>query len=166
MSDLYEKLLSSGFRFVSYRPRSEKEVRDFLQKKLKTWKVAGQVTVKKVMDRLVEYGHIDDAKFAAWWIEQRGTFRPKGRRVLIQELRQKGVGGEGILESYNELEAAKQAIARKMPDWQQLPLLERKMKLYSFLGRRGFTSSTIHRVIDEQAQKSYNANEEKNVVEG
>ncbi|MBI2404677.1 regulatory protein RecX [Candidatus Gottesmanbacteria bacterium] len=138
--DLYEKLLNSSFRFVSYRPRSEKEIHNFLQKKLKTWKTAGQHTLKKVMERLGELGYIDDGKFAVWWVSQRASFRPKGKRLLGLELRQKGVLQAVIEEvweaqntnlgQYNELEAAKHAIAKKLTIWDHLPLLERKKKYY------------------------------------
>jgi len=168
--DLYEKLLNASFRFISYRPRSEKEICDFLQKKLKTWKIAGRQTFGKVMDRLRELGYVDDTKFVQWWIEQRSNFRQKGKCLLIQELRQKGVPQTVIeevweaqntnLEPYNELEAAKRAVVKKLAIWRHLPPLERKKKLYGFLGRRGFSASIIHRVIDELVEKSYNTDEE------
>ena len=168
--ELYEKLLHASFRFVSYRPRSEKEIRDFLQKKLKTWKIAGRQTFEKVMERLRELEYVDDKKFIQWWVSQRSNFRQKGKRLLVLELRQKGVPqrvideaweGQNInLEPYNEREAAKQAIAKKLALWQHFPPLERKNKLYGFLGRRGFSSSVIRQVIDELMGKSYNTEEE------
>ncbi len=174
--DLYESLLNAAFRFVSYRPRSEKEIRDFLHKKLKAWKVAGESTVKKVMERMVEYGHVDDAKFVRWWVAQRASFRPKGKRLLIQELRQKGISQEaveavlvaqkGTLEAYNELGGAKQAIARKVVLWGKLPPLERKRKLFAYLARRGFSSDVARRVVDESFGKRYNTSEDQGIFEG
>lgn len=171
-SDLYEKLLNASFRFVSYRPRSEKEIREFLEKKLKTWSIAGRQTFEKVMERLGELGYVDDRKFVQWWIEQRSTFRPKGKRLLGFELRQKGVA-KGVLEGalggnlglYNEREGARRTIAKKIPVWSKLPVLERKRKVFGFLSRRGFSSTTIASVIDEFVGKSYNTSEEKNVFE-
>ncbi len=168
--DLYEKLLNASFRFVSYRPRSEKEICDFLQKKLKMWKTVGRQTLEKVIKRLGELEYIDDRKFVQWWIEQRSNFRQKGKRLLVLELHQKGVPQRVIdeaweaqntnLEPYSELEAAKGAITKKVAVWQHFPPLERKKKLYGFLGRRGFSSSIIHQVIDELVEKSYNTDEE------
>ncbi len=163
----YEKLLNAAFRFVSYRPRSEKEIRDFLQKKLKTWKTYAPTMVDNVIARMAEYGHVDDKKFAQWWMEQRNSFRPKGARLIALELRQKGVAREvieavltarnGDLESYNELGSAKKAAARKLALWSRLAPLERAKKLTDFLGRRGFSSPVIRRVIDESAGTKYNS---------
>ena len=44
-----------------------------------------------MVDRLEARGLIDDAQFAAYWVEQRQTFRPRGSRALRFELRAKGV---------------------------------------------------------------------------
>src|SRR5260221_4154782 len=96
---LYEKLLASAFRYVSFRPRSEREIREFLQTKLKRWHIAGDVSVVKAIDRLREYGHVDDRKFAAWWVSQRSAFRPKGARALKAELFKKGVSRDVAQES-------------------------------------------------------------------
>lgn len=173
--DLYEKLLNAAFRFVSYRPRSEKEIRDFLQKKLKSWKTYAPTMVDRVIARMAEYGHVDDAKFAQWWLTQRANFRPKGSRVLALELKQHGVAREVVetvlagqksdLGPYNELEAAHQAIKHKIAIWKAIPSQERQKKVYGFLGRRGFSADTIRRIIDEAAENRYNTEEEKNVFE-
>lgn len=152
--DLYQSLLNASFRFVSYRPRSKKEIVDFLQKKLKKWKVAGSATVSKVMDRLTELGYIDDKKFTQWWIEQRNTFRPKGIALLVRELYQKGINRDLIEEVLgqskgSEKEIAKVLVDKKLKLIKHLSKLEIKKKLYGFLGRRGFSSETISRVVDD-----------------
>ena len=151
----YEKLMNAALRFVSYRPRSETELRDFLRKKLDTWKVSGTVLTDKVVTRMGELGYVDDRKFADWWVLQRTTFRPKGNRVIELELRQKGVSKaviSSILASRGSeslLTAARKAIAKKMPVWANLPYLARKKKLYDYLGRRGFNAETIALLVDD-----------------
>ena len=162
----YEKLLNAAFRFVSFRPRSEKELRGFLAKKLKAWNTYAPTMVDTVIARMVEYGHVDDAKFAQWWVEQRMAFRPKGVRLLVLELRKKGISKEvaesvltlpkGDLEPYNELESAKKAVERKIALWSRLSPKERITKLSGFLGRRGFSSATIRHLIDEAGYSRYN----------
>ncbi len=149
----YEKLLQAAIRFVSYRPRSEKEIRDFLKKKLKKWKVFGAAAVDKVIARLTELGYVDDAKFAAWWVEQRQTFNPKGKRLIAHELKAKGVGLDDVNIAVDEVEAARQAVQKKLSLWEKLPSLEQKKKIYAFLGRRGFDGETIGSIIDEIAGK-------------
>src|SRR3990167_10049603 len=106
----YERLMNAVIRFVSFRPRSEKEIRDFLTKKIIKWKVSDDLLLNKVIDRMEDLGYIDDKKFADWWVEQRTRFRPKGNRVIEYELYQKGIAKDIIsdaLMARNSVEAAR-----------------------------------------------------------
>ncbi len=150
----YERLVNAAIRFVSFRPRSEKELRDFLTKKLTKWKVSGAGLLQKVVTRMGELGYVDNGKFADWWVSQRTEFKPKGNKLIKMELKAKGVPEAVIASalasrgSQSQLTAAKQAVGRKMPLWAKLPALDRKKKLYDYLGRRGFDFETIARLID------------------
>src|SRR3989344_531219 len=147
MEDLYQKLLESSLRFVSFRPRSEKEIQHFLQKKLQKRKIADQDVVDRVVVRLRELGYADDAKFVVWWVDQRKSHKPKGARLIAQELKAKGVEVKDL--HLDEVDLARKALTKKLPLWHKLPKLEQKKKIYGFLGRRGFDTETIHRVIEE-----------------
>lgn len=147
MDDLYQQLLEFSLRFVSFRPRSEKEIRDFLKKKVNKSGTRNVAVLEDVVTRLRVLGYVDDAKFASWWVEQRGLHKPKGARLIADELKAKGISLE--VNTHDDVALAKQAIAKKLFRWQKLPKLEQKKKLYGFLGRRGFDGDTIHRVIDE-----------------
>jgi regulatory protein len=160
---LYESLLRAAYRFVSYRPRSKSELTGFLQKKLKSWNVAGQVSVEKALAKLQDLGFVDDRKFAAWWRDQRTEFRPKGKRYIALELARKGIPREIIEETlsrgtagegaFSELEGAQKAIQRKLVLWAQIPIIEQKKKMYTFLAQRGFSSETIEKIIDEHVKR-------------
>lgn len=128
----YEKLIGVALRFVSFRPRSEKELRDFLLKK------PNHEDLDKVMERMRELGYVDDRKFADWWISQRSDFRPKGKRALVYELRKKGVTVDVTVDEYP---LAKKAMRKKPKD------------VFSYLFSRGFSRGTIERIIDEQREK-------------
>ena len=148
----YELLVNAAIRYVSFRPRSKKELTDFLNKKLTRWKQPGAGLLAKVMFRMEELGYADDEKFADWWVSQRTAFKPKGNRYIQMELRGKGVPDAVIASalasrgSVSLLTAAKQAVAKKIPLWAKLPILERKKKIYEYLARRGFDSNTISKV--------------------
>lgn len=151
----YERLVNAAIRFVSFRPRSEKELIDFLTKKLIKWKVTGKLLIKRVIARMMELGYVDDEKFAEWWVDQRTAFKPKGNRLIQMELKAKGVP-EPVIASVlaprgteRLVALAKRAVAKKMSVWSKLPALERKKKLYDHLGRRGFDWETIGKLIDE-----------------
>jgi regulatory protein len=151
----YERLVNASLRFVSYRPRSEKEFTDFLTKKLTKWKVSGGVLIKKVIQRMRELGYVDDRAFAVWWVMQRADFKPKGRRFVAMELTRKGISRDLIEEvgGFDEFAGAKKAIEKKIVLWARKPVIEQKKKMYTFLTQRGFSSGTIGKIIDEVVKK-------------
>lgn len=171
----YQNLLNASLRLVSFRPRSEKEIREFLLKKIQKLQISPQEYQKilaRVLSRLRELGYADDKKFIQWWIEQRALYRPKGRRALLWELRQKGIDeslAHEVLEESRqylsdslkddalwEKEEAVKAIRLRLERWKHLPPIVQKRKMYSFLERRGFSPETIYHVIDEVVKKDYN----------
>ena len=84
--DSVESAKQRAFRFVSYRPRSVWEMKQYLARK-----GYDESTVEPVIRRLVELKMLDDQKFAHYWVEQRETFKPRSRRALHHELFQLGV---------------------------------------------------------------------------
>ena len=46
---------------------------------------------------------MSDEQFARTWAENRVNFRPRGRRMMAVELRQKGIGQETIEQTMNEM---------------------------------------------------------------
>jgi regulatory protein len=146
----YEKAL----KFTALRPRSEKEVRDWCKRKK-----LGQTLVGLIFDKLGEHELIDDLEFAKWWIEQRRSFRPRGRRMMEQELWQKGVDRKVVERAFAELEweaggeeeqqLARRAIEKKMKAFGKLSGKEKRNRVIGFLQRRGFSWETVRKVVDE-----------------
>ena len=156
---MYETLLQAAYRFVSFRPRSEREITEFLEKKIGRSKTIDSATIVRIIERLRECGYADDRKFVQWWIEQRNSFRPKGIIALKSELLGKGISRsliEEILDSSGEGEGAKKVIQKKLVLWAQKPISEQKKKVYTFLAQRGFSSGTIRKIIDGLGKKDYN----------
>lgn len=173
--DEFEKFYNASLRFLSYRPRSEKEIRDKLQK-FKIKKTATTETQKKierqnfsgsenfsasvvarealiieaVIAKLKEQNFINDEEFVKWWVEQRTTFKPKSLRVIKLELWQKGIPKEIIDKIIsNDLEQAKKLVKNRVARYKGLPKEEIYQKLGSFLARRGFDYDMIKQSIDE-----------------
>ena len=148
----FQKLLNKTLRLISARPRSEKEIIDYLKRKKTDPKL-----IDEVVDKLKSLGQLDDYAFAVWWVEQRVTFRPKGKIALLMELRQKGVereiGEKIIAEKVDELPLARRAVERKLKIYKNFPPLEFRQKITGFLARRGFSWGTVKEVIDEFCQK-------------
>lgn len=142
----FEKFRDKVYRYLSFRPRSEKEVQDYLKKK----KTPPEV-FEKLIKLLKEKKLIDDTAFANWWIDQRKTFRPKGKIALKAELKQKGISDqitEEILSQVDELKLARKAAQKKLKIYSRFPPEELYQKISTFLSYRGFSWSTIKEILD------------------
>jgi len=126
-----------ALNFLSYRPRSSKEIRDKLVRD-----EFPETVVHRVLERLQKEGQINDADFASLWVESRTHSRPKGARVLRQELRIKGVEAETIAHSLPDDEQerlnALEAVRPQMRKWNGLDERAQRDKAIVFLQRRGF----------------------------
>jgi regulatory protein len=141
----YDKLL----RFAMVRPRSEKEICDYFRRK----KVHESMH-DGLFEKLRHFELIDDEKFAKWWIDQRTNFKPKPKRILIQELRIKGIGKEIIdevlgEEVVDEEKMAKELIARRAYKWKNLPTREARQKKSQYLAGKGFGWDVIEKVTSK-----------------
>lgn len=140
-----------ALRYLSYRPRSEAEMRRYLAGK----KVAPEV-IDEIVERLTRVGLLNDAAFAQYWRENRENFRPKGAAALRQELRQKGVPREvvdGALSGMDEESAAldlARARARRLGGLDKLTF---KRRLAGYLGRRGYGYDVIMPVVERVWQE-------------
>src|SRR5574340_643834 len=143
--DAVEAAYQKALHFISYRPRSEMEIRKRLVER-----DIDEPVIEAVLERLKQAQWIDDKQFARTWVENRSTFRPRSHRMLRYELKQKGIEEEiiqqALSEAENEQELAYQAgklYARRLAgmEWE----LFRK-RLGGFLGRRGFTYGTIAQI--------------------
>lgn len=136
-----EKILNLVYRFLSYRPRSEKEVSDYLTKKKISQKMIARVIV-----RLKSQGYLNDEEFALWWLDQRQRFRPRSRYFLKSELTKKGVGVEvvdRVLANVDEEALIEKIILDKKSWLTGLEPNKAKEKLIAYLSRRGFSWEKI-----------------------
>ncbi len=139
-------------RFLSTRPRSEKEIRQNLAKK----DIPPNV-IEAALERLTALGYIDDRAFAELWVRDRMTFKPTSPRALRFELRQKGVDAEIIDAALADLdaEAAAYQAAQSQARRHRAGISRRDFqhKVSTFLQRRGFSyavaRSTLRRLMQE-----------------
>lgn len=149
----FQKTLDKLLRFATLRPRSEKEINDWLRKH----KVHKSIH-KELFNRLKRLELQDDGKFAKWWVDQRIQFKFKSRRELIYELRSKGIDKNTIEDvladaEIDEEKAAKKLLEKKKYRWEKLPRLEARKKMSEFLGRKGFGWDTIRKVTNKSLEE-------------
>lgn len=168
--DNFTKLLNKTYRFLSYRPRSEKEISDYLIKKSSFAKASeGQEKqeieklINSIINKLKEQKFLDDKEFAMWWIEQRSKIKPKSHRIIKFELKQKGITKELIEELLEETEGLKTDFEkalelgkRKMRRFKNLERQKIYEKMGRFLASKGFDWDTVKKVIDQLLAEDYN----------
>lgn len=142
----YDKLL----RYTTLRPRSKKEIDMWLKRKK-----VHESLYKGLFNRLKRLELLDDTKFAKWWVDQRNTFRPRGKRALYAELRQKGIDRKIIDKvlsaiDIDEIKIAAKLLSNKNYKWRRLKGLDKKKKMSDFLARKGFSWSVIKEVLSGQ----------------
>jgi regulatory protein len=148
--DTEEIAYQRALRLLSFRPRSSAEVRQ----KLNRLGYSEEV-IDSVLARLLRSGLIDDARFAKEWADNRNEFRPRSRRALEYEMRQRGLARDEIdqaLDGLDENSLALQAARKYSRRLQGLPATDFRRKLYGFLARRGFGYETAKAAV-EQAWK-------------
>ena len=147
----FEKLFDRTLRLIAARPRSQKEIKNYLKGKKASFDLA-----KKISVRVARVRTLVDRAFADWWIEQRSTFRPRAKKALKIELLQKGVNREVIDEALSKIDEAalaKKALQKKMRAYKNLPPQKLREKVYSFLYRQGFSWEVIKPVLEEKVKK-------------
>lgn len=157
------KLKDQALRFLSYRPRSEKEIKDYLAKKIarseniKFALALESPLIDKIIYKLSRYGYLNDHEFARWWFDSRMQRSPRGPAFIKAELVKKGIDKEiieNVLDrSPDQVALAKKAVAKKLKRWQVLPLLVFKKKVYSYLLGRGFDFDTVKEAFAFLAKK-------------
>lgn len=148
--DETERAYERALNFLSYRPRSEAEVRRNLAKRN-----LEDEAIETVIGRLTRAGLLDDLEFARYWVENRLQFKPRGARALRQELWEKGIAAPIIAEALADLDEG--LAARKVAEdgARRLARLEPndfRRKLEAYMARRGFSYATIGPLVEEMVE--------------
>ncbi len=148
------RCLKAASRYLSYRPRSESELRTQLHRH-----GFNDAAIYTVLTKLKEQGLVDDVAFARFWKDNRESFSPRSQWLTKAELRRKGVASEVIdqvVDTTNDYENAYRAALSRT---RHLPLPEYqafRQKLGDFLRRRGFNyeviNHTVKRIWEEELE--------------
>ncbi len=139
-------------RLLTDRARSRAELADKLAAKGFAPEVA-----ERALNRLAEVGLIDDAAFAEQWVHSRHTFSGKGKKVLAQELRRKGVSDAdagpalAAITPADESARAAELVRRKLTTLPaDLPADTATNRLVSMLARRGYNQAIAYAVVKDE----------------
>jgi regulatory protein len=158
-NEVKESAVQAALHLINYKPRTEAEIRQRLEKKGFDPAVTGET-----IEHLRTSGLLDDRRFAGDWVDNQTEFRPRGRRLLQYELRYKGLDDEVIQEALEkaagEDDLAYQAGIRKAQLLSRLERSEFRLKLIQYLARRGFSygvaAGAVNRLWEETHSESGN----------
>nr|WP_250214966.1 regulatory protein RecX [Acrocarpospora catenulata] len=141
-------------RLLTLAPRTRAQLAEALRKR----EVPDEVA-EAVLERFSEVGLIDDEAFAAAWVSSRHSGRGLARRVLAQELRQRGVAEDTVkdaveqLDPDEELETARRLVARKLDSTRNAEPQARIRKLVGMLARKGYSPALAFRIVREALEQ-------------
>jgi regulatory protein len=155
---VFGKVYTRALEYALTRPRSTKEMHDYLQRKTRDTKTkTGSVkkgisphVAARVLERLVERNYVNDETFTRWWIENRHVRKGASMRKLQAELRAKGIEAS-VIERFlqgserTDEEEIQKIIAKKRARYDD-------QKLMQYLARQGFRYDDIRQALETQPE--------------
>lgn len=166
----FGKLYQRALEWVLVRPRSVKETKDYLYRKL-TMSSSGRSSLpssrgsslsprsncglpsediaefsRSITERLILKSYLDDQRFAEWYVENRFVKKGVSQKRLRMELMKKGVSAaiiEEVLGSRNDEEEIAKIIAKKRVKYDD-------EKLMQYLCRQGFSYDLVREALEKE----------------
>lgn len=138
----FGKLYQRALEWVLTRPRSERETRDYLYKKVYDKKL-DKGYINKIIDKLRDKKYLDDEGFAEWYVENRFVKKGISQKRLKMELMKKGVSNEiieKVLSVRNDEEEILKMIAKKRDKYDDDQLIQ-------YLCRQGFSFELARNLV-------------------
>ena len=150
-----------AYTFLSYKPRTEKDVR----KKLKEKKISTE-NIDKIVSFMKQFKYLDDSTFAIQYLEAKLARKPEGKRLIAMKLAGKGVDKEiigGIIDAkYNEeteISKARELLEKYYKKVKAKSEVDRKRKCYQHLLSKGFDYEIINNAFREFVTSQERVNE-------
>ncbi|AZN40922.1 RecX family transcriptional regulator [Paenibacillus albus] len=143
----------TALAYLGARQRTEKEIQRYLARK----EIDPEAAARAIA-RLTQEGLVNDNQYASMYASEKMRTQLKGRRLLQQELLQRGISKDMAKQASQELspdseiEVAVRAAHKKWP-YIKGEQRERKQKLAAFLLRRGFPMSVVREAVKAAAER-------------
>ncbi|MGB7063252.1 MAG: RecX family transcriptional regulator [Candidatus Zixiibacteriota bacterium] len=138
---------NAALRFLSFRRRTEKEIKNKLK-----GKGFDEKSIKSTIDKLKGYDLINDSEFATAWVKERLAYKPRGKRLLKQELWKKGIRKDIIERVTDELcqdedKSASELLEKIRRRYKNLEPKVARRRMYGLLLRRGFSYEAVNHAL-------------------
>jgi regulatory protein len=151
--EAFSRARMTALNFISYRPRSSKEVTDKLSHKGFSSELA-----KKVVHQLREANLVSDLEFARMLVRDKLRGKPMGKAMIRRKLLEKGISFqiiERVLKEYvseeDEQQAAARLAAKKLKlsrsRFAGLDSLKQQKRMIDYLLSRGFSTEVALKTV-------------------
>lgn len=144
------KPLEYAIKSLSHKRQTEHQIRE------KILNYYPDCDIEAIVVRLKELNYINDKDFSNAWVHYRSITSPRGKYVLQQELKKKGIKTEDreqALSDYDEEPDLRRIAEQKWALIHDPTPQKRKQKLMRFLLSRGFTISKVLEVVNSVARE-------------
>src|SRR5699024_789279 len=148
--------------YLSYRMRTEKEIRDYLIRNQ-----TNEAYIEQIISKLMEQNLIDDEAFANMFVRNRIQMTTKGPVLVRKELIEKGITGsiasEAVLAFTFEVQYEKaMKVAEKKVNKRSKHSFRKQMEqIQVSLVRKGFHQEVIQEVLREMKEEKNHLEEEE-----
>ncbi|MDE6058500.1 MAG: RecX family transcriptional regulator [Clostridia bacterium] len=134
--------LDKALTHITVSMKTEKEIRDFLSRKGYLQDVSDFV-----VDKMKEYGYLDDALYAQQYTEN--AAKRKGARLIAMELKRRGVDDETAREAVSNIENSEESARRVLEKYMRSKEVNRETlkKAYAHLISKGFDYDTARSAL-------------------
>lgn len=140
-----EETKEKALRLLEFRSHSEKELRDKLFRA-----GAAAVDIDCTVEFLVEYGFLNDEKYAVSKAQDLAHLKKYGKKRIAADLKMRGIAAEYIDEALNLIEIDEKEVL--------LPLVEKKL-------RGDFERKSIDRTMRYFASRGYRFEDIKSCID-
>jgi regulatory protein len=150
----FGKVYARALEYALIRPRSQREMRDYLYRKTKDTRtkmgdirkgVSPELT-ERVFNRLSDKAYLDDEKFALFWVENRNVRKGSSLRKLQSELQTKGVDRAIIERTLEDTDRSDTDELQKII-LKKASRYDDEQKLIAYLMRQGFRYDDVKEAL-------------------
>lgn len=149
---VYIKAQDTAVRYLGYKMRTEKEIRQ----KLSEYRYPEYI-INRVLEFLKKYEYVNDREYCRKYLAETAKLRPKGKFLIKQELKARGIDESIIDEEIENACIDEQAEAEKllMKKYEGFAEMDNRelARVYGFLQRKGYGYGVIKAAVASLAEK-------------
>lgn len=152
-SDNTKYAFDRAVSLLSHKMRTRSELIDRLLEKN-----IDEDAVYAAIEKLTDYGYVDDTTYAKEFVESAILARKHGRKVVSYKLKTKGINDDIIEEALNgythdiEKEIAQSHLEMLNKQYHNEQTQKKRRKIYAVLTRRGFDYDIINTLLAEEEE--------------